>query len=668
MLDFRNVSKLLGGRDIFRSASFRINRGERVGVVGPNGAGKTTLFSLIAGDMTPDAGDVVMPEKIRLGYLRQQLPSAGPETELLAYVEEASGELPAIHAEIEALERRLAETPGNAGLLNSLGELQSRYEHLGGYDMRHRAQAALAGLGFDPETFSRPLASFSGGWQMRASMARVLLGEPDLLLLDEPSNYLDIPAVEWLQHRLKSYEGTLMLISHDRFLLNSLTDVTLEVNSGAVTRYPGGYTYYVKERAARQEQSEAARKNIEKRRHQLQDNINRFRAKATKAAQVQSWIKMLEKIEDAEIPEQLHFEGTIRIPEPPPCGIEAFRLEHVSHTYDGERFIFRDLSLEVPSGEKIGIVGYNGMGKTTLLKIIAGRMQPAEGSVRIGHKVITGYQAQEFGEILPGEKTAFDVVKDAAGGDLPSQRIREILGAFGFTGDSALKTCSVLSGGEKIRLCFARIFVRPPNLLILDEPTTHLDVSAREALQNALLKYPGTVCLVSHDVEFLRGSVTSILEMTRSGIRRYPGGFDYYREKKAEEEAAQLREKAAGGSADAPAASPAGGSTDNNPESQTAVGNRKDLRREKAARRNELAPRKRKLEKEVARLEKIIADGEREKEEIMASFARGDLDPAAIPEKNKRIKEIDYDISRAMLEWEQAAADLEEFRREYDSI
>ena len=358
---------------------------------------------------------------------------------------------------------------------------------------------------------------------------------------------------------------------------------------------------------------------------------------------------------------------TVR-PEPPPCGIEAFRLERVSHSYDGEKFIFRDLSLEVANGEKIGIVGYNGMGKTTLLKIIAGRMAPTEGNVRIGHKVITGYQAQEFGEILPGEKTAFDVVKDAAGGELPSQRIREILGAFGFTGDSALKNCSVLSGGEKIRLCFARIFVRPPNLLILDEPTTHLDVSAREALQNALLRYPGTVCLVSHDVEFLRGSVTSILEMTRSGIRRYPGGFDYYREKKAEEEAAaQLRDKASSGTASS------GGPTEKG-ENSGAVsepqppGNRKDLRREKAARRNELAPKKRKLEKEVARLEKIIADGEREKEEIMASFARGDLDSSAIPEKNKRIKEIDYDISKAMLEWEQAAADLEEFRREYDAI
>ena len=661
MLDFRNVSKMLGGRDIFRGASFRINRGERVGIVGPNGAGKTTLFSLIAGDMAPDSGELRMPEKIRLGYLRQQLPSAGPETELLAYVEEASGELPVLHKTIQELERQLSETPGDNRLLERLGELQSRYEHLGGYDMRHRAQAALAGLGFEPDTFDRPLSSFSGGWQMRASMARVLLGEPDLLLLDEPSNYLDIPAVEWLQRRLKTYEGTLMLISHDRFLLNSLTDVTVEVNSGAVTRYPGGYSFYVRERAARQEQSEAARKNIEKRRRQLQDNINRFRAKATKAAQVQSWIKMLDKIEDAEIPEQLRFEGTIRIPEPPPCGIEAFRLEHVSHSYDGEKFIFRDLDLEVAHGEKIGIVGYNGMGKTTLLKIIAGRIAPTSGNVRIGHKVITGYQAQEFGEILPGEKTAFDIVKDAAGGELPSQRIREILGAFGFTGDSALKTCQVLSGGEKIRLCFARIFVRPPNLLILDEPTTHLDVSAREALQNALLHYPGTVCLVSHDVEFLRGSVTSILEMTRAGIRRYPGGFDYYREKKAEEEAAaQLREKGL------PQEKAADAGADSGDGAQP--GSRKDLRREKAARRNELAPKKRRLEKEVARLEKIIADGEKEKEEIMASFASGGLAPADIPEKNKRIKEIDYDISKAMLEWEQAAADLEEFRREYDAI
>ena len=247
---------------------------------------------------------------------------------------------------------------------------------------------------------------------------------------------------------------------------------------------------------------------------------------------------MLDKIQDVDLPEELHFHSQIRIPEPPHCGNEVLTLEHVSHSYDGTHWVLRDVSLSIMKGDKLGIVGYNGMGKSTLLKIIAGRLIPTEGTRRLGHKVIPGYQAQEFAELLPAEETAFDVVKSAAAGsEITGQRVREILGAFGFSGEAALKQCQVLSGGEKIRLCFARIFVNPPNLLILDEPTTHLDIAAREALQEALKNYQGTVCLVSHDVEFLRGSVHEILEMRPGSVRRFHGGFDYYREKTTEEEA-----------------------------------------------------------------------------------------------------------------------------------
>ena len=660
MLDFQNVSKLLGGKDILKDVSLRINKGERVGIVGPNGTGKTTLFRMITGEMSPDAGEIIVPEKLRLGYLHQQLAAAGSNVKLIDYVETAGGELPAIHAAMEKIEAQLQtlQSPPDS-LLNELGKLQSRYEQLGGYEMRHRAEAALDGLGFSPEALEQPLDSFSGGWQMRAAMVRTLLGEPDILLLDEPSNYLDIPAVEWLQRRLRTFEGTLLLISHDRFLLNTLTDITVELNNARLTRYSGNYTYYAKEREARQLQSEAEKKNIEKRKQQLQDNINRFRAKATKAAQVQSWIKMLDKIKDAEIPEQLHFHGTIRIPDPPPYGSEAFRLENVSLSYDGKRDIIHDLSLSIDAGEKLGIIGYNGMGKTTLLRIIAGRLAPTAGRAIPGHKVIIGYQAQEFAELLPPEETAFQVVRNAAG-DLPSQRIREILGAFGFSGDDAMKQCAVLSGGEKIRLCFARIFVNPPNLLILDEPTTHLDINARIALQDALRNYKGTVCLVSHDVEFIRGSVSGILEIRKDGVKRYAGGYDYYREKKAQEEAAANQTSSSTSSTSATSSTASA--------TVTTDVNKKDLRREKAARRNELAPEKRRLEKEVARLEKIIEDGEAEKAVLMEEFASPDLNPADIPAKQKRLKELDYDISKAMIDWESAAAELEEFRKEYDAI
>lgn len=649
MIDFQNVSKLLGGKDILKDVTFRINKGERIGFVGPNGSGKTTVFSMICGDMSPDKGEILKPEKARIGILRQQLGFFKAEDPLISYVMTASGELPAIQAQIESIEAELKHRDADEATLNELGRLQSAFEHLGGYDMEHRAAAALAGLGFQEEVYRKSIGEFSGGWQMRACMAKVLLGEPDILLLDEPSNYLDIPAVEWLQRKLKNYEGTLLLISHDRFLLNSLTDITLEINGGKITRYPGNYTYYVQERAGRRIQAEAARKNNERRRKELQDNINRFRAKATKAAQVQSWIKMLEKIEDVAIPEDLHFQGRIRIPEPPDCGQEIVRLENLSHSYDGTRQVLKDVNLALQKGEKLGIIGYNGMGKSTLLKIIAGRFPPSEGECRLGHKVVTGYQAQEFAELLPAEQSAFDVVKTAAqGNDVSSQRVREILGAFGFSGEAAEKQCRVLSGGEKIRLCFARIFVNPPNLLILDEPTTHLDVAAREMLQEAIRTYKGTVCLVSHDIEFLRGSAATILEMTPRHARFFPGNYDYYKEKTAEETAA------------------AENNTVKN-EQRTGGTSQKDVRREKARRRNELAPEKKRLEKEVARLEKAIEAGEAEKAELIAILSNPSAD-TDFSTLQKKLKDLDYDISKATIAWEETATELEALMSEYEQI
>ena len=660
MIDFQNVTKLLGGKPILDDASFRINQGERVGVVGPNGTGKTTVVSMILGELPPDKGEILIPERLRIGILRQQIDLSDKQEDVLSYVA-ATGELPILQAKIEEVGRALEDDPSNRQRLDELGRLQTRFEHLGGYDSGHRAEAALAGLGFDEEVFHHPLNSFSGGWQMRASMARVLLSEPDILLLDEPSNYLDVPAVEWLQRKLRTYAGTLLLISHDRFLLNSLTTVTLEINGGRATRYSGNYNKYVVERETRSALAEAARKNTEKRREKLKENIERFRYKASKAAQVQMWIKMLDKMETEELPEQLHFQGRIRIPDPPRCGAEVCSVENVSHSYDGKRFVLRDLSFTIGNGDKLGVVGYNGMGKTTLLRIIAGTLAPTSGRARLGHNVVIGYQAQEFAELLPAEESAYDVVKHAAPGDAPPSRIREILGAFGFSGDDAMKQCRVLSGGEKIRLCFARIFVNPPNLLILDEPTTHLDIAAREALQDALVNYQGAVCFVSHDLEFIRGTATSILEMRHDRVKRFFGGFDYYKEKLAEEEAAASgsapqKKPAAPGNAVSPQAQA--------PAPQQAAG--KDRRREKAAKRNALLPEKRRIERGLAKCEKIIEDAENEKTEIdkqlMAATPQTDF--AAL---QKRRKSLDYDIAEATVEWERLASEHEEFMKKYNA-
>ena len=668
MIDFQNVTKLLGGKSILDNASFRINQGERVGMVGPNGAGKTTVFSMILGELPPDKGEIMIPERLRIGILRQQIDLSDKQEDVLSYVA-ATGELPIIQARLAEVERALETDPANRQLLEEFGHLQTTYEHLGGYDSGHRAEAALAGLGFDEDVFHKPLNSFSGGWQMRASMARVLLSEPDILLLDEPSNYLDIPAVEWLQRRLRVYTGTLLLISHDRFLLNSLTNVTLEINGGKATRYSGSYSKYVVERETRSALAEAARKNTEKRRDKLKENIERFRYKASKAAQVQMWIKMLDKIETEELPEQLHFQGRIRIPEPPRCGAEVCAVENVSHSYDGARFVFRDVSFAVNNGDKLGIVGYNGMGKTTLLRIIAGTLAPTSGRARIGHNVVIGYQAQEFAELLPAEEAAYDVVKHAAPGDTPPSRIREILGAFGFSGDDAMKQCKVLSGGEKIRLCFARIFVNPPNLLILDEPTTHLDIAAREALQDALVNYKGTVCFVSHDLEFIRGTATSILEMRHDRVKRFFGGFDYYKEKLAEEEAAnapasnnQQSKAASSASSASSSGSSSNSGAPSQPQPQTAG---KDRRREKAAKRNALLPEKRRIERGLAKCEKIIEDAENEKAEIDKQLmeATPQTDFAAL---QKRRKALDYDIAEATVEWERLASEHEDFMKKYN--
>lgn len=646
MVDFQNVRKSYGERDILDGASFRVNDGERVGVVGPNGSGKTTLFSLIAGDISLDRGDISIPSRARVGYLRQQLDFFKDGETLISYASAASGELPAIQSRLHEVEGELSKAGGSKELLDELGHLQTLYEHLGGYEMRHRAEAALAGLGFHEEDFGRGMGEFSGGWQMRACMAKVLLGEPDILLLDEPSNYLDTPAVEWLQRRLRSFEGTLLLISHDRFLLNTLTDVTLEVDAGNVTRYPGNYDSYVKEREERRRQAVAASQNIGRRREQLERNIERFRAKASKASQVRSWVKMLDRIEDVDVPEDLHFRGRIRIPEPPHSGVETVRAEGVGHSYDGSKWILKGIDLRIERGDKIGIVGYNGTGKTTLLKILAGRIAPSEGAVSFGHKVVVGYQAQEFAEILPQEMSAFDVVKEAAQGALPAQRIREILGSFGFSGESAQKPCAVLSGGEKIRLCFARIFVNPPNFLVLDEPTTHLDIAAREALQRAVAEFSGTVCIVSHDVEFLRGAANGIIETRPPGVMRHCGDYDYYRERMA------LPSQEDGGGKGAQEAS---------------ADNPRERRRERAQRRQELLKVKRELERRMVKSETLIEESELEKSSIVTALASpaAGLDFAAL---NRRLKELEDGILKATGEWESAAAGLEPVQREYDNI
>ncbi len=366
--------------------------------------------------------------------------------------------------------------------LARLGDLQHEYEHLGGYEMRTRAEAALSGLGFKESEFNKPFQSFSGGCQMRAELVRTLIARPDILMLDEPSNYLDLPAVEWLQRFLRGFGGTMLLISHDRYLLETLTDRTLEINGGCAVKYTVGYTWYIKEREQRHHQQAVAWRNYQEQKEHLESFIRRFRAKATKAAQVQSRVKMLEKLKAVRRPPKPPNISNLRIAPPPRCGAQIMQLENAGFSYDHERWIFREVDLDIQNGQKIAIVGYNGMGKTTLLRLLAGTLEAGEGARREGYKVVLGYQSQDFAETMPPDKTVLGIVREA-NTTVPERDVRGLPGSFGFSVDAVTKPCAVLSGGEKIRLAFARIF-----------------------------------------------------SITDTGVASYPGGYDYYLEKTAAQE------------------------------------------------------------------------------------------------------------------------------------
>ena len=649
MIDFRNVSVGFGAQQVLNDVSFRINRGERVGIVGPNGAGKSTLFSLLTDESSPDRGDVSIPKDIRVSHLRQQLKPASPDINLLEYSENALPALLDNQREIEMLEARLdaSDDVERDRIVRRLGVLQTEFEHQGGYALSGRAKAALGGLGFTVADFHAPFASFSGGWQMRAELARALVADPDLLLLDEPTNFLDIPAVEWLQRYLRDYKGTLVLISHDRYLLNSLTTVTMEVAGGMVTRYAGNFNKYEEDCRLRHAQLEAARDNQDRRREQIERFVERFRAKNTKSSQVQSRIKMLEKMDEIDIPRIVMRAPRIKVPRPPPCGVEVIRLDQAGLTYDGQNWVLRGLDLRIERGEKIGLVGLNGMGKTTLLKAIAGKLPLNEGRRVVNSNVVIGYQAQDFAEMMDPIRSVLETVKSCAP-HLSEREVRGVLGGFFFSGDAVDKKIGVLSGGEKMRVAFARLLVNPPNFLLLDEPTTHLDIPSREALENALHDYEGTVCLVSHDIEFTRNVATGIVAMAPPSIRRFPGGYDYYHEK-MEAEARNQRSEVGGQKSEE--------------DQEDGPGDKKAMRRERAQKRQELGKVRRPLENRIKAAEKKIAALELEQDQLSGDLMKPapGTDYAAL---NRRLHEIQATLAETVEQWEKDSLALEDLPTE----
>ena len=525
MINLNKVSKYFGTQDVLNEIDIQINEYEKIGIVGPNGQGKSTFFNLISGEIKPNEGYINIPKKITMSYMHQNVELSYKKESLLEYTENSNPKLTKIKNEIKNINTQIQKHSQNVQLLNKLDDLHENYALLDGYEMTHKAETALSGLGFKENQYNDLFENFSGGWKMRAELARLLISNPKILLLDEPSNYLDLPAIEWLKKYLENFNGTMLMISHDRYLLNSLTTKTIEISNGNAIKYEGNYEYYIDEKNKRLEHEFNKEKNLSKKREEIQNFIDKFRANSKKASLVQSRIKMLDKMEKVEV--KINKTSTnIRIPTPPSSGKNVISITKGNFGYNEKEIILNNIDLNIDRNEKFAFIGANGAGKTTLLKILAGNLKLKSGNLKIGHNVIIGYQSQEFGETLNPDLSVFDtLLKD---NDMNDNDVRKILGDFGFSKDSINKKANVLSGGEKIRLSFARMFSNPPNYLILDEPTTHLDIDGRTGLEKLLKDYEGTICVVTHDITFIRNLNAHIIHVNNNEIHRYYGNYDYF--------------------------------------------------------------------------------------------------------------------------------------------
>jgi len=522
MLTIRGLRKTLGSRTLFDGAGMQVNYGERVALVGPNGAGKSTLFSMILKTDEPDAGSIERDEWTMIGYLPQEGEAAGEET-VLDVAAGRAGELAAIEAQLRAFEE--------AGQVESpeYNEAHMKFEALNDPQLEAKAKKMLSGLGYRETEFARRARDLSGGWVMRAHLARLLAMEPDLLLLDEPTNHLDLGALLWLQNYLKTYSGAVLLISHDRQFMNEVAEEVCEIADQKLVNYKGGYDAFIEQREAIYEQRLAAHRNQQKEIKALQEFADRFRSVSSKAAQAQSKIKQIERMDLVEKPAPPRKPFRFQIPQPPRSGQRVISLEGVHMAY-GNLKVYEGLDLTIERGEQTVLVGPNGAGKSTLLKILAGVVEFQRGERREGHNAKIGYFSQHRSDTLDPEKSVLDEIL-AAGNGIREDEARGILGSFLFRKDEIYKKTAVLSGGEKSRLNLIKFLVDPPNLLLMDEPTTHLDIHTVESLILALKAYEGTLVFISHDVHLIRSLATKVLHVKAGRVTPYPGGYDYYLEK-----------------------------------------------------------------------------------------------------------------------------------------
>ena len=637
MISLDNLSISYGGWTLFDGISFLINPKDRIGLVGKNGAGKTTLLRVITGEQQPTEGAVTVNGECTIGYLPQQMRVADT-TSLIAETAKAFDEVLRIEADIERLTKEIAsrtdyESEAYADLIHRLNDANDRYHILGGDTREADIERTLLGLGFKRSDFERPTREFSGGWRMRIELAKLLLRRPSIFLLDEPTNHLDIESIQWLEEYLKNYNGAVLLISHDRAFLDNVTTRTIELSLGKAYDYKVPYSKFVELRAERRQQQMAAYENQQRLIEKTEEFIEKFRYKPTKSNQVQSRVKQLERLERIEVDEEDMSRLSIKFPPAPRSGQIVADVKGVGKAF-GEKRIFAGAEFTIERGQKIALVGRNGEGKTTFARMLIGELEATEGDIKVGANVNIGYYAQNQDDLMDGEFTVFDTLDRVAVGDIRT-RLRDILGAFLFRGEDIDKKVKVLSGGERSRLAMARLMLEPYNLLVLDEPTNHMDMRSKDILKNALQKYDGTVVVVSHDREFLDGLVDRIYEFRDGGVREYLGDIWYFLEKRKVESLQEIERK------ERPVATKA------------VESNGGKLSYEQKKEQEKLI---RKLRKAVESIEEELAKVEKEIADYDARFAVATEYNADDYAKYNALKEH-YD--RLMHEWEKASYELE---------
>ena len=676
MISIDNLTVSYGGWTLFDHISFLINPKDRIGLVGKNGAGKTTLLRIITGEQQPTSGAVTLNGDCTIGYLPQTMRVADTTT-LVQETAKAFEEVLRLEAEIEDLTRQITErtdyeSPAYEQLLHRLNDAQDQYHILGGETRDADIEKTLLGLGFKREDFNRATSEFSGGWRMRIELAKLLLRRPSIFLLDEPTNHLDIESIQWLEEYLKNYNGAVLLISHDRAFLDNVTNRTIELSLGKITDYKVPYSKYVVLRAERRAQQLAAYENQQRMIEKTEEFIEKFRYKPTKSNQVQSRIKQLERLERLEIEDEDLATLNIKFPPAPRSGQIVAEVNDVGMSF-GAKHVFSGANFTIEKGDRIAFVGRNGEGKTTMARILVGQLTPTEGSVRIGANVNIGYYAQNQDDLMDGEFTVYDTLDRVAVGDIRT-RLRDILGAFLFRGEDIDKKVKVLSGGERARLAMARMMLEPRNLLVLDEPTNHMDMRSKDILKNAILKYDGTVVVVSHDREFLDGMVQKVYEFRDGGVKEYLGGIYYFLEKRKLESLQELERRdtpakgAKGAPKTTPKAAPAGAA------GASAAGAAKgaNAAEAKPAALSGKASYEQKKEQEklLRKLRKAVETIETELGDLEKQIAAWDAKFAAATDYNEADYKVYNDLKarydHQMHEWEKASYELEITEEQYN--